>query len=990
MFHYLHTTLVMTAKIAVLAVVFAAFTTQAAGPGPKGGPSAEKLKKPNYVEGELLVKFKREVGDARAEAVHGKFNARKLRQYKSVRGLQHVKLPKGLTVEEAVAAYKKDPNIAYAEPNYLYYAQAIPDDTEFSNLWGLDNASDTDINAPEAWDITTGAPNVVVAVIDSGIDYNHGDLAANMWVNVDEANGLPNVDDDGNNFVDDIHGYDFYNDDGDPMDDADHGTHVAGTIAAVGNNGIGVTGVSWEAKLIACKFLGSNGTGPVSAAINCLDYIEALKVGGENIVVTNNSWGGDTFSQALYDAAAKHLDAGILFIAAAGNGIIDGTNNDSAPIYPASFDLPNIVSVAATDDTDTLARFSNYGRRTVHVAAPGVDILSTMPAFSPLSYDYKSGTSMAAPHVTGLAALLEAQSPGRGWVALKNLILAGGQNTASVADTTITGKRIRAADGGGVGSLTCSGQVVNERLLPITDTVEFTTVGSLIDLAALHINCATPNGDVTVDVLGPSGPATVTLADDATTAPDQFAGDGIYSNQWSASLAGAHVLTFPGGDAVMVLENYEPPTNFAYSYRTITGTDLGLGNDQTASFTSPFPIRFGGHPSGLTELHVASNGFISFTEAATDEINRALPEAAFDTLVAPFWEALDLTTGGVFWEVQGVSPDQELVIEWRGVANKLSSCVDTGTFQVVFFEGKPDILFNYADVDFGGISCDGGRSATVGVQVSTTAASLYSVNTASLSNNQAIMWRTINHVPSGDTQTVPVDEDNSVNVTLTGTDPDGDSISYAVDTAPVNGTLTGTEPNLTYTPNDPDFNGADSFTFTVSDGALSSAPATVTVNVLPVNDAPVAQDGTLTAVKNTPKDGVLMASDVDVGDTLTYSIVGDGALGQAVVTDAATGAYTYTPNPDVTGTDSFTFIANDGLEDSNIATVTVTIVDPPPSPPPTIQASGGGGGGCSLGRSGGVDPVLLLLLTLSSLYALRRQLPGARRLAAGRRSHTGN
>ena len=752
MFQTLHTALVMSVKIAVLAFVLAAFTTHAAGPGPERGPSAEKPKKtkPKYVEGELLVKFKGEVSDVRAEVVHAKVKARKLRQYKSVKGLQHVKLPKGLTVEEAVAEYKKNPNVAYAEPNYLYYAQAIiPDDTEFSNLWGLDNASDTDINAPEAWDITTGAPNVVVAVIDSGIDYNHGDLAANMWVNVDEANGLPNVDDDGNNFVDDIHGYDFYNDDGDPMDDDDHGTHVAGTIAAVGNNVIGVTGVSWEAKLIACKFLGSNGTGPVSAAIGCLDYIEALKAGGENIVVTNNSWGADTFSQALYDAAAKHLDAGILFTAAAGNGIIDGTNNDSAPIYPASFDLPNIVSVAAIDDTDTLARFSNYGRRTVHVAAPGVDILSTMPAFSPLPYDYKKGTSMAAPHVTGLAALLEAQVPGRGWVALKNLILAGGQNTASVADTTITGKRIRAADGGGVGSLTCSGQVVNERLLPITDTVEFTTVGSLVDLAALHIDCATPNGDVTLGVLGPSGPATVTLVDDGTTAPDQVAGDGVYSHQWSASVAGAHVLAFPGGDEVMVLENYEPPTNFPYSYRTIIGTDLGLGNDQTASITSPFSIRFGGHPSGLTELHVASNGFISFTEAATNEINRALPEAAFDTLVAPFWEALDLTTGGsVFWEVQQSAPNRELVIEWRDVANKLSSCVDTGTFQVVFFEGKPDILFNYADVDFGGISCDGGRSATVGMQVSTTAASLHSVNTASLSNNQAIMWRTINHVPT--------------------------------------------------------------------------------------------------------------------------------------------------------------------------------------------------------------------------------------------------
>ena len=997
MFRTLHTTLVMTAKIAALALVLAAFTTQAAGPDPMGGPSAEKPKKakPNYVEGELLVKFKGEVSSARAEAVHGKFEIRKLRQYKSVKGLQHVRLPPGMSVEEAVAEYKKDPSVLYAEPNYLVEAQqTLPDDPYFYGLWGLDNTGlfsgteDADINAPEAWDITTGDPNVVVAVIDTGIDYTHEDLAANMGGNTGEV--ADSSDSDDNDYVDDVHGINAITGTPDPMDGHGHGTLVAGVIAAVGDNGIGVTGVSWHSKLVACKMMDVGGQGSLADAIACLDYVLDLKTRGVNIVATNNSWSiteNSVFGPplSLRYAIDKHREAGILFIAAAGNGY---SNNDLLPTYPAVFDLPNIIAVAATDRNDNLATFSNYGRRTVHVAAPGKDIYSTKRV---LGYTYGYGTSLATPYVTGLAALLKAQDPNRDWIALKNLILAGGQDTASVADNTITGKRIRAWDTGGVGSMSCTDQIVNRRRLPVTDTLVFTGVDLPVDLAAMHINCALPNGDVTVNVTGPSGPASVVLLDDGPLGPDQVAGDGIYSNTWSPSVAGAHILTFPGGDEVMMLENYAPPSEFPYHYRDLTasGTALNLGNDEGAyidlgvDVNPEFRIRFGGHPNGLSRLWVSSNGSMSFTEPVTTGSNVYLPELEFQTLIAPFWDALDpdraLPDGGIFWGVSGSAPNRELVVEWRNMPHRLlPDCTGAGTFQVVFFEGKAEILFNYADVSFDSDVCDGGQSATVGIQIhpslSFSSFQRYSFNTSSLYDGLGLCWFTAQSGtrPTANGGSVTVPEDGSVGITLNGSDADGDPLHYAIVDTPAHGTLTGAPPDMTYTP-DRNFDGSDSFTYIVNDCALTSDPATLSIIIDPRhNDPPVAEDSTLEVVQNTPKNGTLMATDVDSGDSLTYTIVADGTLGRAIIDNDTIGAYTYTPDQDKTGTDTVTFQVKDAAgADSSIATVTVTIDALPPPPP--AAASSGGGGGCRLGGNIRPDPVLPLMGLLSLMQLLRRR-----------------
>jgi subtilisin family serine protease len=316
----------------------------------------------------------------------------------------------------------------------------VPNDTFYQNgfLWGLDNAGqlggvpDADVDAPEAWDIARDANDVVVAVIDSGIRYTHSDLAENMWRNPGEVPGN-GIDDDKNGFIDDIHGINTITGSGNPWDDNGHGTHVAGTIGAVGNNGIGVVGVAWRVKLMALKFLDRNGVGFTSSAVTCIDY--ALKKG---VKILNNSWGGPNFSQALQDAISVARASGVIFVAAAGN---DGINTDIFPHYPSAYLHDNIVSVAASNMFDELADFSNFGALSVDIAAPGDDILSTYYA-SNGSYLYASGTSMAAPFVSGALALLKARYPGDSYASLIDRVLSSADRSEPLAGSCATGGRL--------------------------------------------------------------------------------------------------------------------------------------------------------------------------------------------------------------------------------------------------------------------------------------------------------------------------------------------------------------------------------------------------------------------------------------------------------------------------------------------------------------------------------------------------------------------
>jgi subtilisin family serine protease len=301
------------------------------------------------------------------------------------------------------------------------------------NLWGMRK-----IDAQEAWSISTGSNNVVVAVIDTGVDYTHSDLAANVWTNTREIAGN-GIDDDSDGFVDDVHGYNFINNTGDPMDDNGHGTHVSGTIAAVGDNGLGVAGLNWSTSIMGLKFLNNNGEGYLSDAIRAINYATMERtVYGVNVRVMNNSWGGGSFSSAMQNAIQAAGDAGIMFVAAAGNS---GTNNDTSPQYPANYAPANVVSVAASTQSDQLAYFSCYGATTVDVAAPGVSIYSTLPGNRYGSY---SGTSMATPHVAALAALAWAVDPTASVAEIRSAILDGADHVAALNGLVATGGRLNA------------------------------------------------------------------------------------------------------------------------------------------------------------------------------------------------------------------------------------------------------------------------------------------------------------------------------------------------------------------------------------------------------------------------------------------------------------------------------------------------------------------------------------------------------------------
>lgn len=317
--------------------------------------------------------------------------------------------------------------------NYELQANVTPDDTSYSALY-----QHTLMSSAEAWDTTTGSDSVIVAIIDTGIDYNHADLAANMWRNPREipANGR---DDDRNGFIDDVYGMNAITDSGNPLDDNGHGTHVAGIIGAVGNNARGVVGVNWKVKMVGAKFLSADGSGSTSDAIKAVAYVTALKRAGHNVVTSNNSWGGSSYSQALGDAISDAAKAGVLFVASAGNS---SRNTDTNPSYPASYQIPNVISVASIDSYGFLSYFSNYGIKSVHIGAPGSNIYSTVRLNG---YGTKSGTSMAAPQVAGAAALVQSACSTLSMSAIKTTILSSGIKTTSLSKYTSTGAMVNAA-----------------------------------------------------------------------------------------------------------------------------------------------------------------------------------------------------------------------------------------------------------------------------------------------------------------------------------------------------------------------------------------------------------------------------------------------------------------------------------------------------------------------------------------------------------------
>jgi subtilisin family serine protease len=609
------------------------------------------------VPGEILVGFEPDVGARKQNELLRAAGATREQHFAPIRSTL-VSVSAG-DVGQTIRRLERDPSVAFAEPNYVVSASShgsTPNDPSVHQLWGLDNfgqtvnwvtgTADADIDAKEAWSVSTGSPNVTVAVIDTGVDMSHPDLAANIWVNEGEncagcrTNG---ADDDGNGFVDDWRGWDFVNEDNNPTDDHGHGTHVAGTIAAAGNNGVGIAGVTWSAKLMPLKFLSASGSGSVADAIEAILYADA-----QGVPILNNSWGGEDFSQALLDAIELTDASGALFVAAAGN---DFTNTDASPTYPSGFVVPNVLSVGSSDAFDRKSWFSNYGATSVDLSAPGSNILSTWPGGT---YRFQDGTSMAAPHVAGAAALVKAAQPGTSGAGLKALLLRTADPVAALAGTSRTGARLnvdRAAR--------CSDQ---PRAWIDSPAPGFeANAGEPLAIRVLAANCAAPGG--------------ASVAATVNGAPLELAarGDGAYTTSLTpaAGPVTIAVTATSGGStdsqtsAGMAIENYAITPGGA----PVTITTHAAGENAR--------LHFGGSAGQRVALRL--NGVtIGTSGCCSTRISIAKPDGTSLVTPMPFG-----TTGG-FIDTRTLPLDGEYTI----LVDPQGS--DTGSMTLTLYDVPPD------------------------------------------------------------------------------------------------------------------------------------------------------------------------------------------------------------------------------------------------------------------------------------------------------------
>jgi len=423
-------------------------------------PAEEKRREPiNNIESapfeprqanapEVMVKFKPGISEEAIQRITQGLHDQVEDEIEAVPGLDAIDDLDDVDAETVASEYRKLPEVEYAEAVFEIEADdfepspVTPSDPQFSAQWALLNdgsrggTKGADISATYAWTVTTGSDKVVVAVLDSGVDYTHTDLASNIWI---RPNSVPAYEDRELGTIQDYHGFNAVDDSADPMDDNGHGTHCAGIIGAEGGNDIGIAGVNWKVQIMPLKFMNKSGYGTTKAAIEAINYVIDRKKAGVNVRVISASWGSTQKSRALEDVIRKAGEAGILFVAASGNA---STNNDRSPHYPSSYNLPNVISVAALDRNDQLATFSNYGVKSVAIAAPGVDILSTWLGDE---YEEKSGTSMATPVISGVAALIVAHNPNITVDQLREKILASVDPLDSLKGKVATGGRINAA-----------------------------------------------------------------------------------------------------------------------------------------------------------------------------------------------------------------------------------------------------------------------------------------------------------------------------------------------------------------------------------------------------------------------------------------------------------------------------------------------------------------------------------------------------------------
>jgi subtilisin family serine protease len=892
------------------------------------------------VPGELIVVFEKHASQGQRGAALAQAGARPKKAFPQI-GAALVEVDRNRP-EAAVRALARHPHVSYVQPNHVYTTMAVPDDPSFGQLWGLENTGqtggtvDADIDAATAWDATTGSADVVVGVTDTGVDFAHPDLAAQQWVNTGEncgssdpaavcAQRTDGVDNDADGLVDDWRGWDWVGNDNDPFDDNSHGTHVAGTIGAVGDNATGVAGVSWDVRIMALKFLNAAGSGTTANAIAATLY-----AADHGASVVNNSWGGGPFDQALLDAVEYGAARGMLFVAAAGNS---GLDIDASPSYPASYDSDAVVSVAATDHNDTVASFSNIGRASVDLGAPGVNIFSTTPN---ATYGSKSGTSMATPHVSGAAALLAARFPGATPSTVKALLLSSVDPNASLASRSLTGGRLNAG-----AAASCSDAPVAWLLSPsasfgagLGDTVEIEVVGG---------RCALPVGvgNVAVTVNSASVPLTA-------SSPDSGVYRGTYAASAEGSLTVTATVTVGGTSATdvavgTVVRNFscqEIPADGWVDATPYTNLGINLGSFKT--IVMPFPFTFYGQT--YTTVNVSSYGFLSFGTSSAGpsaQVNTGIPNSALPNgLVAPFWDDLNpgvFGGGRVYGVWSGSPPDRRVTFEWYQVPHTL--LVGAATFEATLYESG-EIRFRYQDTDFGTAQYNAGASATVGVESPNgTVGRQFSFNQAVLTNG-----KTVACVPSTPPPPEPPAitttelDDGTVGAPYTellaaagGTPPYTWSIDagqlpdgLALDAA--TGVLSGT----------PTDSGVSPFTVRVTDAASQSSTAQFEITVahpleIPPDSLPA---GVVGQAYNAFVAGLAGAA------PYTWSVVA-GSLPPGLALDPGTSTVGISGMPATAGTFTFTLQATDAGSPARTATQEFSIAVLAPLAITTTSLAGG-------------------------------------------------
>lgn len=675
---------------------------------------------PAFRPDRILIQPKADCPPAALNNLHRERKCRIVRQFRDFQNLQVVALGPGQDVDDAIGEYKASGLVEFAEPDYLLQVSSptLPNDPRYldGSQWGLNNngrnggLTSAHISAGLAWGVVTGAPDVVVAVIDSGIRYTHEDLIDNMWVNPNETvNGL---DDDRNGVIDDIHGLNAFDDTGDPWDAHGHGTHVAGIIGATGNNRLGIAGVAWRVKLMACGFMDASGVGATSDAIQCIDYARNK---GAHII--NASWGGMAGSTALRAAISRARGAGIIFVAAAGN---EGADNDAEGHYPSGFDLDNVVSVGASTRSDALAEFSNYGARTVDLVAPGVGILSTGHD-SDSTYIFGSGSSVAAPFVSGALALLRAQFPELTHTELIARLFAAADPLPNLNGKCLTGARLnlhRAVSAKVIANFTISRQMGTP---PLSVVFRDTSIGSIAerrwDFGDDSPISSEPNPTHVFDT---DGVFTVTL-----TVTDASGATSVKTRTISA------------------LSNYRiAPTDFSWIEPAQTMALRLTDNGVSPAQRLPFPFQFYGQT--YERIYVGANGIIGFTASGLQTTsNSDLPNPALPNgVLCPYWDNLNPGAGGsITMGTVGAAPNRQVVVSWVGVPRN-STANTPLTFQAILEETSNRIVFQYLEVQpF--TTRGGARGATVGVEAESGligAKHIYDGNPVSLNNEQAIVF----------------------------------------------------------------------------------------------------------------------------------------------------------------------------------------------------------------------------------------------------------